>query len=402
MLRVTSSPLHTPPMSQYRRNSSTAIRPRQPSPLASDAVGSSGVESVNEALSPPAQSQPTEPKTQPVWITPDSPPRPPRRSRRRPQTAPHPSPSSSDTRNDSHGLLPIILQFPDSPKHPSELDELRPSSLPPPTLPYLPTNNTGFLNRVPKRIQFDDDSASAPSSILPRRPSVPTLKSYIRPSTAATSNPSEHLSRSTLLRREPSLMSMDASRPVAEVRSRAKSSIAFSEVVPARRKDHRSADLNMDDRRPTISPLSFTRPRTPSEMSHSPPVTASTLNNESTSSLTVYESPQEETQTRQGEEPRVKKKPLWDMMEAKVHSNSIDKKTLAESQPSHLITFQSLGSTLQLGFPRSPSKPGVRPDKEVTGERDEKTQTGMTADKATSDKTGGTMRRVWRSIIGRK
>ncbi|KIM92433.1 hypothetical protein PILCRDRAFT_465 [Piloderma croceum F 1598] len=384
-------------MSQYRRNSSTTVRPRQPSPLASDAVGNPGVESVNELLSPPAQSQPTEPKTQPIWIMSDGPPRPPRRSRRRPQTAPHPSPSSSDTRNDTHGLLPIILQFPDSPKHPSELDELRPSSLPPTT---IPTSNTGFLNRVPKRIHFDDDAASTSSPMLPRRPSVPTLKSYIRPSTAATLNPSEQLSRSTLLRREPSLMSMDASRPVAEVRSRAKSSIAFSEVVPARRKDHRSADLNPDDRRPTISPLSFTRPRTPSEMSHSPPVTASTLNDESTSSLTVYESLQEETQTRQGDEPRVIKKPLWDM--TKVHSNSIDKKTLAEPQPSHLITFQSHGSTLPLGFSGSPSKPEVRPDNEITGERDEKTQTGMTGGKATPPRTGGTMRRVWRSIIGRK
>jgi hypothetical protein len=400
MLRVTSTPLHAPPMSQYHRNPSTTIRPRQPSPLASDAVVNPGVESVNELLSPPAQSQPTESKTQPVWITSDSPPRPPRRSRRRPQTAPQSLSSFSDTRNVTHGLLPIILQFPDSPKHPSELDELRSSSVPPTTLPYLPTNNTGFLNRVPKRIHFDDDSAS--TSILSRRPSVPTLNSYIRPSTAAvTSNPSEELFRSTLLRREPSLMSMDASRPAAEVRSRAKSSIAFSEVIHTRRKDHRSADLSPDDRKPTIPPLSFTRPRTTSEMSHSPPVTASTLNDESTSSLTMYDSPQEETQTRQGEEPRVRR-PLWDMMEAKVYSNSTGQKTLAEPQSSHHITFQSLGSTLQLGISGSPPKPEVKPDKEVTRERDEKTQTGMMEGKVIPRRTGNTMRRVWRSIIGRK
>jgi hypothetical protein len=115
----------------------------------------------------------------------------------------------------------------------------------------------------------------------------------------------------------------------------------------------------------------------------------------------MYDSPQEETQTRQGEEPRVRR-PLWDMMEAKVYSNSTGQKTLAEPQSSHHITFQSLGSTLQLGISGSPPKPEVKPDKEVTRERDEKTQTGMMEGKVIPRRTGNTMRRVWRSIIGRK
>jgi hypothetical protein len=155
--------------------------------------------------------------------------------------------------------------------------------------------------------------------------------------------------------------------------------------------------MNPDDKKPTVSPVSFTRLRTASEMSHSPPVTASTLSNESMSSLTVYESQQEEeTGMRQGG-PRAEKNLLWDITEANVHSNSPDKNTLTEPPPSHLITFRSLDSTFQLG---SPSKLGVGP--EVIGAQDENKRTGMAQGKVIPRRTGGTMRKVWRSIIGRK
>lgn len=390
-----------PPMSQYYRNSSGFIRPHQSSPLTADGVGNPGVDTVNELLSVPAQGQPAEPKAQPIWITSESPPRPPRRSRRRPQTAPHPSLSPFNTRTDTHALLPILSQFPDLPTEPPKINELRPSLLSPATaFAYTPIKHTGFLNRIPKQIQIDDVSASTSSSVLSRRPSVPTLKSYIRPSTATSPNQYDQLSRSTTLRMQPSLMAIDTGKPMAEVRSRTKSSIAFSDAVFAQRRD-RSLDLTPEDRTPTVSPLSFTRLRTTSEMSISPPVTASTLNDESTSSLTVYETPQEEA--RPEVDVGAENKLLWEMKdrtEAKIRTDA-DEETSAQPKPSHLSTLQNFGSTPEPGVAGSPIEPGVGSDKVVTVGRDEKTQTGTTGVKATPRRTG-TIKRVWRSILGRK
>jgi len=186
---------------------------------------------------------------------------------------------------------------------------------------------------------------------------------------------------------------MDAGKPIAEVKPRAKSTIAFSDSPFARRRDHTSG-LDGENKATMVSPLSFTRMRSASEVSFSPPVTATTLNDESTTSFKVYESPQErEIDARPRVDSDSGRKWFWGMKKdmSATKGRTDTNETLAEPKPKHLLT------------PGSPLKFDVRLDKEATGRRDadEKTQAGTTGGKQTSRKTGGTVRRVWRSLVGR-
>jgi len=296
-------------------------------------------------------------------------------------------------------LLPSI---PDPPTNSSEgeawIDALLPSSLPPEAiLNYSPIKHTGFLNRIPKPIQIDDDSVSTTSSIVSRRPS---LQSYTRPSTALSGHQSDQLSGNIAMRSRLSLLSMDASKPIAEVRSRAKSTIAFSDAALARRGDH-TPGLDAEDKTVMASPLNFTRMGNASAVSLSPPVTATTLNNESMTSFTVYESPQEQELDVRPKEDSDSGKKWFSGMKKKISTSKVradTSETLAEPKAKHLLTLSNPNST-----PESPLKSNVRLDKHATERRDEKEkmQAGTTGGKQTPRKTGGTVRRVWRTLVGR-
>jgi len=391
--------------------SSGSARPLLSSPLANGA-DNVVLEVVAESLSPSDKGQPSEPKIQPVWITSETPPRPPRSPRRRrPQTAPHLSLSPSfDTRIDIHDLYPSISQIRDSSTDPSERESsvraLFPQSLPPEAvLDYSPIKHGGFLNRIPKSIQIDDDAASTSPSILLRRPSIPTLQSYIRSSTATSSNQSDQPSFNAAMRSQQSLTSTDASKPMVEVRTRAKSGVVISDGGSGRRRD-RALDLDAEGKAAVLPPLIFTpRIRTSSEMSASPPVTASTLNNESTSSLTAYESPQEEeSEVRLEEDLDAGKKLSWQMKDKTdvTVQNDVDEKKFDEPKPTHVLTLLSLGSTPELVGPGSPAKHHSGPsDKEATGGRDDKILAWIGGGKLVPRKAGVAVRRVWRTLIRR-
>ena len=187
---------------------------------------------------------------------------------------------------------------------------------------------------------------------------------------------------------------MDAVKPIEEVRSRAKSNIAFSDAVFARRRD-RALDPNAEGKTTIVSPVSFTRAA--SEVSLSPPVTASTLIDESTSSFTIYEGPVErEAETKPKEDSGAGKRRFWGTKvtsKTKIPTN-IDEETLAEPKLSPRLI---LGNKCSI-----PGLSSVKVDvKEETGGPDDKKLAGTVGGKLSRNKAGGTVRRVWRSIVGR-
>jgi len=139
-------------------------------------------------------------------------------------------------------------------------------------------------------------------------------------------------------------------------------------------------------------------------MSLSPPVTASTLNNESMSSLTANEGPQgHEVVARLKEDPGVGESRFWSMKDgskAKIRTDP-GEETFAKPKPSRRrpATLSNSGSLGRVVSER-PFVLDVKLDGEATARR-EKTQVGMTGGKLTPHKTGGTIRRVWRSIVDR-
>ena len=387
--------------------SHVSVPPHQSSPLTSERSGSPDAQTANEPLRAQAERQPPDTKPQPIWIIPDSPPRPPRppRKPRRPQTAPH----SSVLPSFDFGSLPKISQYPEPSTDSSESnacidDMLSPSFTPDTLLSCSPIRHTGFLNRIPRPIQVDEDSVSILSSISQRRHSVPTLRSYAsRPSTAPSRDEPDQLSGNAVLRPRLSLLSMTAHKPTSEVRNRAKSSIAFSDASFARQKG-RSLDLTVEEKLMAVTPPSSTETRPVSEISSSPPVTATTLNDESMSSFTVYESPQEqEVQVRPAEELAAEKKWFWetkDKLKRKPHVDG-DEETLVEPKPGQLVTLMNTRSTPALVVLHNPSKLDVKSHKETTREHDDKPPTRVTGSKPIPRKAGGTMRRVWKSLVGR-
>ena len=189
---------------------------------------------------------------------------------------------------------------------------------------------------------------------------------------------------------------MDAVKPIEEVRSRAKSNIAFSDAVFARRRD-RALDPNAEGKTAIVSPLSFTRIRAASEVSLSPPVTASTLIDESTSSFTIYEGVVErEAETKPKEDSGAGKRRFWGTKVAsktKIPTN-IDEETPAEPKLSPRLILANKCSI--------PGLSSVKVDaKEETRGPDDKKLAGTIGGKLSRNKAGGTVRRVWRSIVGR-
>ena len=390
-------------MAHYPRHPVALARPRQSPPLTSH-----GVENVrpnNITLTVPVKVQRAESKPQSIWVSSSStgppPPRPPRHPSR-PWTAPHPSNSPSSNIRSNIQVLPNISGSPNLPTDPSERS-VRVDAPPPPFTPpeallaYSPTQHSGFLNRPLKPVQVDDDSTSTSSSS--RRPPIPPLQYYTRPSTAMSRDQYDQLSRSTTLHSKMSL-SIDRHNLVAETRSRSKSSTASSDAVSARCGRKHSLGWNAEDKLPITPRLSFNRIWTNSEVALSSPVTASTLNGESTSSFTVFEDHEMEV-GRKEDSGAGMKLPFWgvkiERSKAKINNNSdsASEETIMEPKLSRFLT----GSPSELVLSGSSVQFDViQLDDEANGRRDETTRVGTVQ---SSLRIRGTMRRVWRSMVGR-
>jgi hypothetical protein len=189
---------------------------------------------------------------------------------------------------------------------------------------------------------------------------------------------------------------------MADVRTRAKSSTGFSDVVFTRRKD-RSLDLTAEEKTVNLSPLNLAKTTTSSDMSTSSPVTASTLNDD-TSSFTVYESPQEEElEVRSEAHVGAGKTLSWQMrngMIIKVRADTHE--ILSEQKPSQLLKLSGFGSNPELVTAKIPPKLGDMSPKHRSGGRDADGKTHQWVGvKLTPRRAGVAVRKVWRSILGR-
>lgn len=292
------------------------------------------------------------------------------------------SPPSFDSNADIDDSHSSIFPTSDRPKDPSErIIWLSPAS--PSSAPSFPSLHTSFLDRIPKPIIHDDDSASSLSSTTSRLPSVPPLYSYKRSLTSPTRDPSDEIYRSLpsrLARHD--LVSTSAGTP------------ALGDSPP------RIHFLNLpaDGKKTVLSPLSFMRMRTTSEVSFSPPVTASTLTNESVLSFIVGENGASET------DPTVKTKHplLWKLKNRSRAQVNLDvyEEALPEPKPGFLNERSNSMPDLA---PSSGLRLEIRPEEEEhdhEGAREEDTKMGEWGFDVVRHRTRGVVRRVWRKLVG--
>jgi len=332
----------------------------------------------NASLFDPAKDKVWESKSHPMSITPNLavPPRPPRHPKR-PQSILHSPPTPSfHSRTDIH----LGSDVPVSLNSPTDSSDALLSRVPREVPHTSSSQQTVFLNRIPKSI--DDDSASTLSSIPSRSPSIRPLKSYKRPSTAG-SDYYVQLSGGSALHSGSSLPIMDVPERTAEIRTRTKSKLVHSDAVFANRKG-RSLNWNTHEKTATTSPLSLTETWSASQASLTPPVTASTLNDsESASSFKVFASPLEHKM--ESKQSNTSRKPFWGMKvdrSQKKDCTNVDG-VLTEPKRSRFVIWNCDSSSRVV----------------VAEQSDEKMQT-VTAS-GSPHRFGGTVRNVWRSIMSR-
>lgn len=294
---------------------------------------------------------------QSVASTPTRPARPPRL--RRPQTAPYASSSSfARMRVDSHD--PSVLQFPEASG--SDFNQASPVSFPSP-----PSTPSSFLHRIPKPIQARAHRGPPTVSF------IPDVHSHGIPSTSQCS-----------------LIPMNVGMPVADIRRRS------ANLKPDFWAD--ADDRNWDNHPVHVWPESPTRVpliqiRVPSATSShsSPPMTASTLYDDSIYNSSIAEGMEEVS------EDKVEKSKAE--LERESSPDDLEETLNPMSMPSRLLALLKFGSTPELGALGIPPKTNARSEVRASEGRREPLSGGVDEGRA---RKIGAAKRFWRSLVSRR